>query len=60
MKLLARSQHFEWPALYPQALADFQDLITLAKVDRDGPLPSFLPGAAGMGGWIRGYSSGSL
>ena len=36
MKLLALSPHFEWPALYPQALADFQDLITLAEVDKDG------------------------
>lgn len=36
MKLLAFSPHFDWPALYPQALAGFQELITLAEVDKDG------------------------
>ena len=55
MKLLAFSPHFDWPALYPQALAGFPELITLAEVDKDGfhntcCLPSLFPGAAGVGG----------
>jgi len=55
MKLLAFCPHFYWPALYPQALAGFQELITLAEVDKDGfhcmcCLPSLFPGAAGVGG----------
>ena len=36
MKLLAFSPHFDCPALYPQALAGFPELITLAEVDKDG------------------------
>ena len=58
MKLLAFRPHFDWPALYPQALAGFQELITSAEVDKDGfhhmcCLPSLFPGAAGVGGWME-------